>query len=387
MISSIYRRGRRGGMLAAIVLLVAVAASAAPAQTRKRPALDTQKATQSAPAYRSHEHGYRAGYEDGFAQGKADTGGERLRDLSQNDNYSRADRTYQDRMGTYIEYQEGYRAGFELGYGDGFYGRAYSTAIPANLSRVVTTAVNAQMASRRPREADDRRRDDERRADRGPDRSADRIDDRSAERRPIEETRRPIDDRTDRNDRTDRTVGSVSGNVPSGIQMKIRLTSRISTKDSREGDRFTATVLDPLSYADAEVVGHIAKLKQSGSASGKTELSFAFDTITLSDGRTLKLDAQVERVYESETVKTTDEEGNIESSSRTKDTAVRTGGGAVLGAILGGLAGGGKGAAIGAVIGAGVGATSVYIEGGKNLTLEPGTEMLIKTAGPVERER
>jgi outer membrane lipoprotein SlyB len=162
--------------------------------------------------------------------------------------------------------------------------------------------------------------------------------------------------------------------------MKIRLNSRISTKDNREGDQFTATVLDPSTYADAEVLGHIAKLKRSGSATGKTELSLAFDEIRFSDGRTMALDAQVEKVYESEKVSTVDDEGNVESSNRTKDTTIRTGGGAALGAIIGAIAGGGKGAAIGAVIGAGVGAGSVYIEGGKVLTLEPGTEMLIRTA-------
>lgn len=354
MKSSIYRRG---GALIAVALLVAVMASAAAAQARKKPVL---KKPAAAPAYRyAYEHGYRAGYEDGFAQGKADIGGERVRDFSQNDNYNRADRTYQDRMGTYLEYQEGYRGGFELGYNDGFYGRAYSTAIPTNLGKVVTASVNAQTAANRQREVDNRRPGDDRRTE----------DDRR-----VNDDRRPVDDA-----RGSRGQG---GSVPAGVEMKLRLNSRISSKESSEGDRFTATVLDPSNYADAEVVGHIAKLKKSGSATGKTELSLAFDSITLRDGRTLKLDAQMTRVYESETVKSTDEEGNIESSSRTKDTAVRTGGGAALGAIIGAIAGGGKGAVIGAVIGAGAGATSVFIEGGKNLTLEPGTEILIKSVGP-----
>jgi hypothetical protein len=55
----------------------------------------------------------------------------------------------------------------------------------------------------------------------------------------------------------------------------------------------------------------------------------------------------------------------------------------VLGAIIGGIAGGGKGAGIGAAIGAGAGIGSVYIDGGKNLTLESGTEILIRTSGPM----
>ena len=164
--------------------------------------------------------------------------------------------------------------------------------------------------------------------------------------------------------------------------MKVRLTNEISNKANKEGDRFTAIVLDPSEYADAELTGHIAKLNKSGKATGKTELSLVFDSIRMRDGREGRFAAQVEKVYESETVRTVDEEGNVETGSRTKDTATRGAGGAVLGAIIGGIAGGGKGAAIGAAIGAGVGAGSVFVQDGKDLILSPGTEMLIRTAAP-----
>jgi hypothetical protein len=78
--------------------------------------------------------------------------------------------------------------------------------------------------------------------------------------------------------------------------LKIRLQDRISTKDSQEGDRFTAVVLDPSTFAEAQVVGHIAKLKKAGNIKGKTELQLSFDSLTFRDGRTLGLTAQVERV-------------------------------------------------------------------------------------------
>jgi hypothetical protein len=103
--------------------------------------------------------------------------------------------------------------------------------------------------------------------------------------------------------------------------MKIRLGSQISTKTNREGDKFTATVLDPSDYSDAIVEGHISKLNESGKATGKTEMALAFDSIRLRDGRSGRFAAQVEKVYQSETVKSVDEEGNVETSSRTKDTA------------------------------------------------------------------
>ncbi|MEP7271068.1 MAG: hypothetical protein ABI882_06165 [Acidobacteriota bacterium] len=372
-------RDQRIGVIISAAILLALAMPSASLAQKKKPVQSTKTA---APTYRyAYEHGYRAGYEDGFAQGKTDVASAQSRDFRKSDAFNRADRTYQERMGTYLEYQEGYRYGTELGYGDGYFGRTYSTTLPQNLGRLVTASINA--SNRRASDvkdtaSDDRRRDDTVNDDRR--RDNDR-NDRQVARAQENEDRRPTDPRGER------APARTETRVPADIQMKIRLDSKISTKDSKEGDQFTAQVLDPSGYADATVTGHVAKLKKSGSATGKTELSLAFDSITLRNGRTLELDAQVEKVYESDKVKSVDDEGNVQSESRTKDTTIRTGGGAALGAIIGAIAGGGKGAAIGAAIGAGAGAGSVFIEGGKVLTLEPGTEMLIRTAGPGTEKR
>jgi hypothetical protein len=168
--------------------------------------------------------------------------------------------------------------------------------------------------------------------------------------------------------------------VPSAAEFKLRLQSPIDTKESRVGDRFTATVIGPSSFENAVVEGHISKLNRSGRMTGKTELALQFDSITM-DGQTVPFKAELIRIYDSEKVKQIDEEGNVETSSRTSDTTKRSTIGAVAGAVLGGIAGGGKGAAIGAVIGAGAGAGTVMIEGNKDLRLEPGTEILVRTEG------
>lgn len=351
---------RRIATLVTASFILMTAGNALAQTTRPRPTV----VTNDPASYRyAHQHGYRGGYEDGFVKGKSDVNEGQPRDFEGSDAYNRADRSYKESMGTLAEYQEGYRIGFEMGYNDGYFGRPYSLSLPANLGKVVIATVNASTVSSpasRPRTAADENRS-------------------VADSRPVEQ-----EDRS-----RDRAVSSSSGSsrrskiiVPDGIQMKVRLNDQISTKVNKEGDKFTAVVLDPTDYADAVIEGHVAKLNKSGKASGKTELALVFDVIHLRDGREGRFAAQVEKIYQSEKVKTVDDEGNVESSSRTKDTAVRTGGGAVLGAIIGGVAGGGKGAAIGAAIGAGVGAGSVFVEGGKELTLEPGTEMLIRTAAP-----
>src|SRR5438552_13032025 len=62
----------------------------------------------------AHEHGYRAGYEDGYETGKHDFENNQQRDFARSQDYQRADRTYESRMGELREYQDGYQAGFEL---------------------------------------------------------------------------------------------------------------------------------------------------------------------------------------------------------------------------------------------------------------------------------
>jgi hypothetical protein len=325
--------------LALLLLLAAIAQ--AQGRPRSRPPLRTNDASSYRNAY---EFGYRAGYEDGFELGKRDFEASRQRDFARSDDYQRADRTYETRMGELREYQEAYQIGFEMAYNDGYFGRPYSVSIPANLDQLIRNSYPT--ANRQP---DDRRND------------------------------RVRDDRTGTQSR-DRYRDQVS--VPADTQLKIRLTSQIHTKTNREGDRFTAVVMDPSDFAEATITGHIEKLTRSGRSTGRTEMLLAFDSITLRDGRSGPLEAQVERVYESETVKTVDEEGNVQTGSRTKDTATRSVGGAAVGAIIGAIAGGGKGAAIGAIIGAGVGAGSVYVQGNKDLILDPGTEMILRATGP-----
>ena len=185
---------------------------------------------------------------------------------------------------------------------------------------------------------------------------------------------------TRRRSSTQRTAQRSVLPIPTGTEVKIRLENDIDTKESRDGDRFTAVVLSPKTYADATIEGHIAKIDKSGKLTGKTELSLAFDRIRLRNGESRRMAAQVVKVYGEDSAKEVDEEGNVKSGSKGKTTAVRTGGGAALGAIIGGIAGGGKGAAIGAGVGAAAGAGSTYIQGSNKVKLDRGTEILIRTA-------
>ncbi|HSE17561.1 MAG TPA: hypothetical protein VLB46_10940 [Pyrinomonadaceae bacterium] len=164
--------------------------------------------------------------------------------------------------------------------------------------------------------------------------------------------------------------------VPVGTDLKVRINDTLSSKDSRIGDRFTATVIDPSRFDEARVNGHISSIQKSGKIKGRTSMNLAFDSIELRDGRRGVLHGYVTRVY-GEGSGRADDEGGVESGSRTKQTVKRAGIGATVGAIVGGIAGGGKGAAIGLIIGGAGGAGSLAVQGSKELKIESGTEMLV----------
>jgi len=164
--------------------------------------------------------------------------------------------------------------------------------------------------------------------------------------------------------------------VPVGTDLKVRINDSLSSKDSRIGDRFTATVIDPSRFDEARVNGHISSIQKSGKIKGRTSMNLAFDSIELRDGRRGVMHGYVTRVY-GEGSGRADNEGGVQSGSRGKQTVKRAGIGATVGAIVGGIAGGGKGAAIGLIIGGAGGAGSLAINGSKELKIESGTEMLV----------
>jgi len=171
------------------------------------------------------------------------------------------------------------------------------------------------------------------------------------------------------------TTKRVAPLVPVGTDLKVRLNDTLSSKEGRAGDKFPATVINPSRFDEARVYGHIKSIVKSGKVKGRTTMNLAFDSITLSDGRSGTLHGYVTHVYGDKG--RTDEEGGVQSESRGRQTIKRSGIGAGAGAIIGAIAGGGKGAAIGLIVGGAAGAGSLAVGGSKELKIENGTEMLV----------
>ena len=75
-----------------------------------------------------------------------------------------------------------------------------------------------------------------------------------------------------------------------------------------------------------------------------------------------------------------DAEGGVKGRDSTKDDVAKVGAASGIGAIIGTIAGGGKGAAIGAIIGGGAGTAGVMTQRGKDIRLDRGQQLKIRTS-------
>ena len=139
--------------------------------------------------------------------------------------------------------------------------------------------------------------------------------------------------------------------VPTGTRLTVRTIDSIDSDRNRVGDKFAATLDQPLYVNDvlvvpkgADVYGRLEEAKEAGHLAGKAQLRLSLTGIVV-NGQTYALST-----------------GDYELSgkSRTANTAKKVGGGAAVGALIGAVVGGGKGAAIGAGVGAGAG-TAVQV--------------------------
>jgi hypothetical protein len=143
--------------------------------------------------------------------------------------------------------------------------------------------------------------------------------------------------------------------IPAGTRISVRTIDAIDSTRSLVGDRFQASLAEPLAV-DGNVVldkyalvyGQLTQAKESGTFTGRSQLRLELTGIVV-DGKTVPL---LTGEYE------------VTGKSRGASTAKRTVGGAALGAIIGAAADGGHGAAIGAGVGAGAGAGSEIITRG-----------------------
>jgi len=174
--------------------------------------------------------------------------------------------------------------------------------------------------------------------------------------------------------------------VPNGIVLTGTLENDVSTKTSKNYDRFSMTIVSPTKFRGAVVEGYLTNVSRSGRISGRSQITFNFDTIRMPNGETYAFRGIVMSVTDTEgkTIKV-DTEGTTKGDNQTKEAVKRGSIGAALGAIVGAIAGGAKGAAIGAIIGASAGAGSVAVQGKDDLELKAGSTIMVQASAADRR--
>lgn len=193
-------------MLSSVFALSGLLLFCVPAQAQQQPPVSGQPRLLRVP----FERGYSNGYQYGFITGNSEYRAGIRRDFRAGPQYQNANRGYRQQDGPLPHYQEGFRLGFEMGYVDGYYGRPHSARVPRHALAVKNAAWVA------------------------------------------------------------RPTGGGAAWLPARLEMKLRLNDWINTSTSREGERFTATVLEPLDYGGATVTGHIARIIRANHPAGRT---------------------------------------------------------------------------------------------------------------------
>lgn len=176
--------------------------------------------------------------------------------------------------------------------------------------------------------------------------------------------------------------------VPNGMIISGTLENEVNTKVSQNNDRFRLTVQSPNEFRGAVIDGYITGVGRSGKVTGRSNVSFNFERITLRDGKAYDFAGTLQSVKDlNGKIVKVDTEGTAQGSNQTKESVKRGGIGAGLGAIIGAIAGGGTGAAIGAIIGGGAGAGSVAIQGRGDLQLPKGSSMTIQSSSPIRGQQ
>jgi hypothetical protein len=311
----------------------------------------------SAQQYGALERGYRTGYSDGYQSGWGDQLKGARAEYQAKADYQSADRAYIAAYGALEDYRDGYQQGYEVGYEAGYARQGFDSELPAS-------GVTRRGASPRQTAGSGA-------GVRG------RIDDGQESESVSRGGNGSVDPGRNSN------VGG-AGAVPSNVVLTVELSNRLTTDVSQRGDRFEARVVEPQEFAGAVVAGHLADVQRAGKAKGRALLQLDFEQIQMpGSGGWQEFSAQVIEVVGPENSGTgeVDEEGGVRSRDTTKADVAKVGGAAGVGAIIGAIAGGGKGAIIGAVIGGGAGTAGVMTQRGRDIRLEPGQQLRIRTTG------
>jgi len=162
--------------------------------------------------------------------------------------------------------------------------------------------------------------------------------------------------------------------VPAGTVIPVTLTSRISTKNARDGDGIYGKTVFPITVNNKIVIpegsfvrGKVTEIRRPGRVKGKGELTLNFQTLVLPSGITVPIYTSLGGAGGAGERKG---EATVQGDSSKGEDAKTVGTTAAQGALIGVIADRGKGAVVGGGVGAAAGTAAVLLTRGKDLVLE-----------------
>jgi hypothetical protein len=178
--------------------------------------------------------------------------------------------------------------------------------------------------------------------------------------------------------------------IPDGTRIQARLETTLSSRTNRQGDRFTAKVVEAIMVNGKEVIpagttleGRVAELKNAGRVKGRSEMNLSYERLIFPNGVSETIVASQAELDETQKEEVERKEGTIKGESSRKRDAAEVAGGAAVGAGIGAIAGGAKGTAIGAGVGGLIGLADSMRRKGKEVEIPAGTRFIIRLDRPL----
>lgn len=178
-----------------------------------------------------------------------------------------------------------------------------------------------------------------------------------------------------RSPRTDEARAERVSEIPAGAVLRVRLDRELDTEKNETGDKFTATLEEPVVVEGRVAIpkgtrfeGSITTAESSGRLSGKGVLTVKLDSF--------ELNGKKHDITSTTATRVTDGHGK-------RDIGI-IGGSAAAGAAIGAVTGGGKGAAIGAGAGAAAGTGVAAATGKQDVKIPAETVMVFTLQNAVE---
>jgi hypothetical protein len=168
--------------------------------------------------------------------------------------------------------------------------------------------------------------------------------------------------------------------VPANNVIRVRMDTELNSRTARIGDRFSASVTEPVYGGESGVTvvpvgskvwGRVTSVRPAGRRT-PGNIAVSFYQVQTPNGVRHIINGSLTSLQTDQV--NADNEGTVKGRSNQKRDAVFIGGGAATGALIGAIAGGGKGAAIGAILGGGLGTGARVYEKEQEADVKSGTE-------------